>query len=66
MGKGKRHNGKDFFNRIAIGFPRNAILREVMNWKDSGPKISQEVIAMNLSCSIHPEEMQRYASRLYS
>jgi hypothetical protein len=36
MGEGKRQNNKDFFNRIAIGFPRAVILREVMNWKDSG------------------------------
>lgn len=38
------HNGKDFFNRIAIGFPRTAILREVMNWKDSGPKSARRLL----------------------
>ena len=36
MREGKRQNNKEFFNRIAIGFPRAVILREVMNWKDSG------------------------------
>lgn len=44
MRKGRRHNGRDFFNRIAIGFPRTAILREVMNWKDSGPKSARRLL----------------------
>lgn len=44
MRKGKRHNGKEFFNRIAIGFPRTAVLREVMNWKDSGPKSARRLL----------------------
>lgn len=42
--KAKRHNSEDFFNRIAIGFPRTAVLREVMNWKDSGPKSARRLL----------------------